>query len=253
MLDHLGVEQGAIDPRSGGPDPSRQPRRGHGREPTHRQAEPPSHRTIGQTESARESRRGPGSATTRASGAVSPGSAAWPESRARGARSWRRDANTARRRTKVYVEPPSRRRPSVSMHRRRPGRFPIEQRPEVFGRVENDSSRAGEAVELLNNYTVPMVKQAPGFVSGTSARSADGTQGTARSPGRQAQRPSHYLAGAAHRPHPRPGDRGTDRRPDPATPRPPTGRPAHRPPLVGRSADTPGSTSFTDPCCAPRS
>ena len=47
----------------------------------------------------------------------------------------------------------------------------------VFGRVEIDSSRADEAIELLNNYTVPMVKQAPGFVSGTWARSEDGTRG----------------------------------------------------------------------------
>ena len=47
----------------------------------------------------------------------------------------------------------------------------------VLGRVEIDSSRADEAVELLNNYTVPMVKQAPGFVSGTWARSEDGTYG----------------------------------------------------------------------------
>ena len=47
----------------------------------------------------------------------------------------------------------------------------------VIGRVEIDSSRADEATELLNNYTVPMVKQAPGFVSGTWARSADGTHG----------------------------------------------------------------------------
>ena len=31
----------------------------------------------------------------------------------------------------------------------------------VIGRVEIDSSRADEAAELLNNYTVPMVKQAP--------------------------------------------------------------------------------------------
>ena len=37
----------------------------------------------------------------------------------------------------------------------------------VLGRVDIDSSRADEAVELLNNYTVPMVKQAPGFVSAT--------------------------------------------------------------------------------------
>ena len=47
----------------------------------------------------------------------------------------------------------------------------------VFGKVEIDSSRADEATELLNNYTVPMVKQAPGFVSGTWARSDDGTRG----------------------------------------------------------------------------
>ena len=47
----------------------------------------------------------------------------------------------------------------------------------VIGRVEIDSSRADEATELLNNYTVPMVKQAPGFVSGTWARSEDGTHG----------------------------------------------------------------------------
>jgi hypothetical protein len=47
----------------------------------------------------------------------------------------------------------------------------------VVGKVDIDSSRAAEAAELLNNYTVPMVKQAPGFVSGTWARSEDGTQG----------------------------------------------------------------------------
>ena len=47
----------------------------------------------------------------------------------------------------------------------------------VFGRVEIDASRADEAAELLNSYTVPMVKQAPGFVGGTWARSTDGTHG----------------------------------------------------------------------------
>ena len=47
----------------------------------------------------------------------------------------------------------------------------------VLGRVDIDSSRADEATELLNSRTVPMVKQAPGFVSGTWARSADGTHG----------------------------------------------------------------------------
>jgi hypothetical protein len=47
----------------------------------------------------------------------------------------------------------------------------------VIGRVAIDSSRADEAADLLNNYTVPMVKQAPGFVSGTWARSEDGKHG----------------------------------------------------------------------------
>ena len=47
----------------------------------------------------------------------------------------------------------------------------------VLGSVDIDSSRADEATELLNNYTVPMVKQAPGFVSGTWARSEDGRHG----------------------------------------------------------------------------
>jgi hypothetical protein len=47
----------------------------------------------------------------------------------------------------------------------------------VLGKVDIDSSRADEAADLLNNHTVPMVKQAPGFVSGTWARSADGTHG----------------------------------------------------------------------------
>ena len=47
----------------------------------------------------------------------------------------------------------------------------------LMGKVEIDLSRADEATELLNNYTVPMVKQAPGFVSGTWARSADGMHG----------------------------------------------------------------------------
>ena len=47
----------------------------------------------------------------------------------------------------------------------------------VLGKVQIDSTRADEAADLLNNYTVPMVKQAAGFVSGTWARSADGTHG----------------------------------------------------------------------------
>jgi hypothetical protein len=47
----------------------------------------------------------------------------------------------------------------------------------VFTRVEIDSRRADEARELLKNQTVPMVKQAPGFVSGTWMRSEDRTRG----------------------------------------------------------------------------
>ena len=47
----------------------------------------------------------------------------------------------------------------------------------VLGKVQIDSTRADEAADLLNSYTVPMVKQAAGFVSGTWARSADGTHG----------------------------------------------------------------------------
>ena len=47
----------------------------------------------------------------------------------------------------------------------------------VVGKVEIDASRAAEAVELLNGYTVPTVKQAPGFVGATWLRSEDGTHG----------------------------------------------------------------------------
>ncbi len=47
----------------------------------------------------------------------------------------------------------------------------------VLGAVEIDTSRADEAAELLNTFTVPTVKQAPGFISGTWFRSLDGTRG----------------------------------------------------------------------------
>lgn len=43
--------------------------------------------------------------------------------------------------------------------------------------VEIDPSQAELAEKLLNEVTVPMVKGQPGFVRGTWARSADGTQG----------------------------------------------------------------------------
>lgn len=43
--------------------------------------------------------------------------------------------------------------------------------------VEIDTRRLDEANELLNTFTVPTVKQVPGFISGTWMRSADGTQG----------------------------------------------------------------------------
>ena len=48
----------------------------------------------------------------------------------------------------------------------------------VVGRVAIDSGRADEARELLDTFTIPTVKQQPGFVSGTWLRSADGTSGT---------------------------------------------------------------------------
>lgn len=43
--------------------------------------------------------------------------------------------------------------------------------------VEIDATRADEARDLLNTFTVPTVKQVPGFISGTWMRSADGTRG----------------------------------------------------------------------------
>ena len=48
----------------------------------------------------------------------------------------------------------------------------------VLGRVQIDSGRTDEARELLNTFTIPAVKQQPGFISGTWLRSRDGTSGT---------------------------------------------------------------------------
>ena len=47
----------------------------------------------------------------------------------------------------------------------------------VIGTVEIDATRAAEASELLNGFAVPNATQAPGFISGTWCRSADGTLG----------------------------------------------------------------------------
>jgi len=43
--------------------------------------------------------------------------------------------------------------------------------------VAIDPARADEAEAMLHSTVVPDVKQLPGFVSGTWARSADGTKG----------------------------------------------------------------------------
>jgi hypothetical protein len=40
--------------------------------------------------------------------------------------------------------------------------------------LEIDAAKADEAIGFLNNVAVPMIKQAPGFVSGTWMRSLDG-------------------------------------------------------------------------------
>lgn len=48
----------------------------------------------------------------------------------------------------------------------------------VIGTVEIDANRADEAIGLLTSFTVPNAKQAPGFISGTWCRSADGTRGS---------------------------------------------------------------------------
>ena len=47
----------------------------------------------------------------------------------------------------------------------------------VVVNVTIDPARASEAEELLHGTTVPMVKQAPGFVSGTWVRATDATSG----------------------------------------------------------------------------
>ncbi|MFN2556076.1 MAG: antibiotic biosynthesis monooxygenase [Nitriliruptorales bacterium] len=46
----------------------------------------------------------------------------------------------------------------------------------LMGASQIDPGRASEAEALLNDRFVPLVKQMPGFISGTWARSADGTQ-----------------------------------------------------------------------------
>ena len=47
----------------------------------------------------------------------------------------------------------------------------------IFGTSEIDASRGDEATEILTNGILPGISQAPGFVSATFARSADGTGG----------------------------------------------------------------------------
>lgn len=47
----------------------------------------------------------------------------------------------------------------------------------VIVSVEIDSSRAEEAVQLLNGMVVPRVKASPGFVSATWMRATDGSAG----------------------------------------------------------------------------
>ena len=43
--------------------------------------------------------------------------------------------------------------------------------------VEIDAAQGDKATEMLHSTVVPDVKQTPGFVSGTWARSEDGTRG----------------------------------------------------------------------------
>jgi len=43
--------------------------------------------------------------------------------------------------------------------------------------VEIKAGKGDEAMDILHNQVVPDVKQMPGFVSGTWARSEDGTKG----------------------------------------------------------------------------
>jgi quinol monooxygenase YgiN len=47
----------------------------------------------------------------------------------------------------------------------------------VVATVEIEAGKAEEATKALREQVVPQVKQAPGFVSGTWARSADGKHG----------------------------------------------------------------------------
>jgi hypothetical protein len=47
----------------------------------------------------------------------------------------------------------------------------------VFVASEIDAARIAEADAMLQNGIAPQVKQAPGFLSATWARSADGTEG----------------------------------------------------------------------------
>jgi hypothetical protein len=47
----------------------------------------------------------------------------------------------------------------------------------MVGEVEIDTSRADEAHELLQTFTVPTAKSQPGFISGTWVRKLDGTRG----------------------------------------------------------------------------
>ena len=48
----------------------------------------------------------------------------------------------------------------------------------VVGRVAIEPERANEARELLDNFTIPTVKEQPGFISGTWMRSLDAAGGT---------------------------------------------------------------------------
>ena len=47
----------------------------------------------------------------------------------------------------------------------------------MLGTVDIDASRGAEAVAMLHDQLLPMIKQMPGFVGGTWTRSTDGTQG----------------------------------------------------------------------------
>lgn len=47
----------------------------------------------------------------------------------------------------------------------------------MVGEVEIDASRADEARELLQAFTVPTAKSQPGFISGTWVRALDGKRG----------------------------------------------------------------------------